>query len=123
MAGLITGVAATLSMASSEYLSARSDGREDAAKSCTYTGVAYCLTVAILVAPYLVFGNEQYIYAMVTMLVLAVGIIFGFTYYISVAKDLDFKKRFLEMAGISLGVALISFIIGVFVKEFLGVDM
>jgi len=123
MAGLITGVAATLSMASSEYLSARSDGREDAAKSCTYTGVAYCLTVAILVAPYLVFGNEQYIYAMITMLILAVAIIFGFTYYISVAKELHFKKRFLEMAGISLGVALISFIIGVFVKEFLGVDM
>jgi VIT1/CCC1 family predicted Fe2+/Mn2+ transporter len=63
MAGLITGVAATLSMASSEYLSARSEGRDDALKSCTYTGVAYCITVALLVAPYLMFGNDSYIEA------------------------------------------------------------
>lgn len=123
MAGLITGVAATLSMASSEYLSARSEGRDDAMKSCSYTGIAYCITVAILVAPYLMFGNDSYIEAMILMLVLAVLIILVFTYYISVAKDLNFKKRFLEMAGISLGVALISFVIGIFVKEVLGIDM
>jgi VIT1/CCC1 family predicted Fe2+/Mn2+ transporter len=110
-------------MASSEYLSARSEGRDDALKSCTYTGVAYCITVALLVAPYLMFGNDSYIEAMVLMLVLAVLIILVFTYYISVAKDLNFKKRFLEMAGISLSVALISFVIGIFVKEVLGIDM
>lgn len=123
MAGLITGIAATLSMGSSEYLSSRSEGRDDAFTSCLYTSGVYFLTVAILVAPYLVFGNGQYLEAMATMLVLAVVIILVFTYYISVAKDLNFKKRFLEMAGISLGVALISFVIGIFVKEFLGIDL
>lgn len=123
MAGLITGIAATLSMGSSEYLSSRSEGRDDAFTSCMYTSGVYFVTVAVLVAPYLVFGNEQYLEAMITMLVLAVLIILVFTYYISVAKDLDFKKRFLEMAGISLGVALISFVIGIFVKQVLGIDM
>ena len=50
-------------------------------------------------------------------------IIFLFNYYISVAKDLEFKKRFFQMAIISLSVALISFGIGVLVKQFLGVEV
>jgi len=50
-------------------------------------------------------------------------IILVFNFYISVAKDLPFKQRFFEMAGISLGVAVISFIIGHFVRLFLGVDV
>jgi VIT1/CCC1 family predicted Fe2+/Mn2+ transporter len=53
----------------------------------------------------------------------AVLIIFLFNYYISVAKDFDFKKRFGEMAAISLGVAGISFLIGVLIKQFVGVDV
>lgn len=123
MAGLITGISATLSMASSEYLSARSEGREDALKSCTYTGVAYCITVALLVAPYLLFPNESYLWALGTMLCIVIGIILFFNYYISVAKDLNFKKRFLEMAAISLGVTAFSFVVGLFVKNVLGIDM
>ena len=40
LSGLITGIAATLSMASSEYLSSKSEGRPDAFKSATYTGIS-----------------------------------------------------------------------------------
>ena len=123
LSGLITGISATLSMASSEYLSARSEGREDALKSCTYTGIAYCVTVALLVLPYLIFTNEQYLYALGMMLITVVLIILIFTYYVSVAKDLDFKTRFLEMAAISLGVAAFSFVVGLVVKEVLGIDI
>jgi len=47
----------------------------------------------------------------------------AFNYYVSVAKDLNFKKQFSEMAGISLGVSAFSFIVGVLVKTFLGVDI
>jgi VIT1/CCC1 family predicted Fe2+/Mn2+ transporter len=50
-------------------------------------------------------------------------IIFIFNYYISVAKDYDFKRRFGEMAAISLGVAGISFLIGVLVKQFIGIEV
>lgn len=123
LSGLITGISATLSMASSEFLSARSEGRSDALKSCTYTGIAYCITVALLAAPYLVFENDQYLYALVTMLATVVLIILFFTYYISVAKGYSFKQRFTEMATISLGVAAISFVVGLAVKEFLGIDI
>ncbi|MEG2082848.1 MAG: VIT1/CCC1 transporter family protein [Oscillospiraceae bacterium] len=123
LSGLITGISATLSMASSEFLSAKSEGRSDALKSCTYTGAAYVCTVALLIAPYLLFDDAHFMYALATMLVIVVMIIAGFNYYISVAQDLPFKKRFTEMATISLSVALLSFIIGIFVKKFLGIDI
>lgn len=123
LSGLITGISATLSMASSEFLSARSEGRKDALKSCLYTGSAYLVTVALLVLPFLLFSPTQYMIALGVMIGTVILIIAGFNYYISVAKDLPFRKRFLEMAGISLGVAVISFIIGIIVKKFLGIDM
>lgn len=123
LSGLITGISATLSMASSEFLSAKSEGRTDALKSCTYTGVAYVITVALLVLPYLLFDPEHYLYALFCMLAIVVVIIVAFNYYLSVAKDLSFKKRFLEMAGISLGVAALSFVVGLLVKQFLGIDI
>lgn len=98
LSGLILGISATFSMASSEFLSARSEGRDDALKSCTYTGIAYLITVILLIAPYLIFGNSQYILALGCMLVIVILIIAGFTYYTSVAQDQPFKSRFLEMA-------------------------
>lgn len=122
LAGLITGIAASLSMAASEYLSARTE--EDnarALKSSLYTGGAYVFTVACLVLPYLVFAN--YIVSLVFTIAAAILIILVFNFYISVAKDLPFKERFFEMAGISLGVAVISFVIGYLIRLFLGVDV
>ncbi|MGI6141562.1 MAG: VIT1/CCC1 transporter family protein [Caldicoprobacterales bacterium] len=122
LAGLITGIAASLSMAASEYLSTRTEQENTRAlKSSLYTGGAYIFTVACLVLPYLVFSN--YVVSLVFTIVAAILIIFVFNFYISVAKDLPFKERFFEMASISLGVAAISFIIGYFIRLFLGVDI
>ena len=123
LSGLIVGISATFSMASSEFLSARSEGRTDAFKSCSYTGTAYLLTVVMLVLPYLLFGTQQYIAALICMLAVVVLIIAGFTYYTSVAQDQSFGKRFVEMAGISIAVAVISFFVGILAKQFLGVDI
>ena len=123
LSGLIVGISATFSMASSEFLAARSEGRTDALKSCSYTGVAYLLTVVALIAPYLLFPVEQFIPALVCMLLVVVLIIAGFTYYTSVAQDQPFKRRFTEMALISITVAVLSFIVGILAKKFLGVDL
>lgn len=123
LSGLIIGISATFSMASSEFLAARSEGRTDALKSCAYTGSAYLVTVVLLILPYLILGNTQYILALALMLLTVVLIIAGFTYYTSVAMDQPFKSRFLEMAGISIGVAVVSFFVGVLAKKFLGVDL
>ncbi len=123
LSGLVTGISATLSMASSEYLSARSDGNENALKSAFYTGIMYIVAVVLLVAPYLIAPVDQFLPALLSMLVIVIVIIFIFTYYISVAKDLPFKRRFLEMAGISISVATLSFFIGLAIKYFLNIDI
>ena len=123
LSGLIMGISATFSMASSEFLAAKSEGRNDAFKSCSYTGVAYLITVALLILPYLVFGNNQYMTALFTMLAIVILIIAGFTYYISVAKGEKFKPKFFEMSAISISVAVVSFFVGILAKKFLGVDL
>lgn len=123
LSGLIVGISATFSMASSEFLSAKSEGRNDALKSCAYTGGAYLVTVALLVLPYLLFPAAQFVPALICMLLTIVLIIAAFTYYTSVAKDEPFKSRFIEMTAISLGVAILSFGVGLLAKHLLGVDV
>ena len=123
LSGLIIGISATLSMASSEFLSAKSEGRNDALKSCSYTGIAYLITVILLILPYLLFSTTQFVPALLTMLAIVVLIIAGFTYYISVAKDEKFTPKFLEMTLISIGVAVISFGVGILAKKFLGIEV
>lgn len=121
LAGLITGIAASFSMAASEYLSTKTDGGENALKSSVYTGLAYIVTVFILIAPYLLVNS--YMTALIMTLTAAVLIIFVFNYYISVAKDYNFKSRFFEMTFISLGVAALSFVIGYLIRITLGIEV
>lgn len=123
LSGLVTGISATLSMMSSEYLSAKSDGEEHPFKSASYTGIMYLVAVAAMVLPYLIFDSGHYLYALLTMLSIVVLIILIFTYYVSVAQDIPFKSRFLEMITISLSVAAFSFIVGLLVKQVLGIDI
>ncbi|NLJ99624.1 MAG: rubrerythrin family protein [Clostridia bacterium] len=123
LSAIIIGVSATLSMASSSYLAERADGNPKALKSSIYTGAAYLVTVVLMVLPYLLYPEASYAAALGTMLVLVILIILFFNYYVSVAKDLPFARHFGEMTGITLGVALISFLIGLAVKTFLGVDI
>ena len=123
LSGLIVGISATFSMASSEFLAARSEGRTDALKSCSYTGIAYLLTVVALIAPYLLLPAGAFIPALILMLGVVIAIIAGFTYYTSVAQDQPFKRRFAEMALISVSVAVLSFVVGVLAKRFLGVEL
>ncbi|MDD3191321.1 MAG: VIT1/CCC1 transporter family protein [Bacilli bacterium] len=122
LSAIITGIAASLSMASSEYLSAKTDNNPNAKKSALYTGVAYIITVAILVLPYLLIPNNHFL-SLGIMLASVVIIIFFFNYYISVAKNLPFKGRFWQMVAISLGVSLISFGIGYVVKLLFGIEL
>jgi len=122
LSGLITGIAASMSMAASEYLSTRSEETtKQPVRAAIYTGIAYIITVALLVMPYLLFKN--YILDLVIALTTAVIIIAVFNYYISVAKGESFRERFLEMAGLSLGVAAFSFVIGYFIRNWLGIDL
>ena len=122
LAGLITGLAASFSMAASEYLSTSSEKSEkNPVKAAIYTGIAYIVTVALLILPYLLLDNEYICLAI--SLATSVIIIALFNFYISVAKSEPFGKRFFGMAGLSLGVAAFSFLIGFLIRQWLGVDI
>lgn len=122
LAGTITGIAGALSMSSSEYLSNKSEGKtEGALKSAIFTGIAYIVAVVFLVAPYLIFKSPW------TSLGLAVFnsvfVVFLFTYYISVASDQPFRKRFTEMVVLSTVVGLISFGLGYLARIIFGIEI
>ena len=122
LSGLITGIAAAMSMAASEYLSTRSEETsKQPVRAAVYTGIAYIFTVTLLILPYLLIQN--YYIDLAIALGTAILIIAAFNYYISVAKDEPFRPRFLEMAGLSLGVAAFSFVIGYFIRRFLGIEI
>ncbi len=92
-----------MSMAASEYLSTKS-GRdiEDSRRAALYTGVAYIFTVTALVLPYLLLSN--YYACLAVSLAIAVLIIAVFNYY-GCGKGEPFRRRFVEMAGLSLSIA------------------
>ena len=122
VAGLITGIAASMSMGGTEYLANKSvESSQAPLKSALYTGIAYIFTVLFLVFPYLLFTN---IYISLGLMIFdAIVVIIVFNFYISVARDISFWKRFSEMALLSLGIAAVSFAIGFVVRQFLGVEV
>lgn len=118
--GMITGFAAAMSMAASAFLSARaaadaengsgdsSEGdTKEALNAALHTGVAYVITVFLLVSPYALLKNATL--ALIVMLLLAFAIIAFFNFYLSIARDKSFAKGFFLMAGISTFVALVSY--------------
>ncbi len=122
MAGLISGIAAALSMGGTSYLAKKSEESvHTPLKFALYTGVSYIVTVFLLILPYLIFDNV-YI-SLGVMFLEAIVVITIFNFYISVAKDVSFREKFSEMALMSFGIAAISFGIGFLVREFLGVEL
>lgn len=122
MAGLITGIAASMSMGGTEYQAAKSEkNSQTPLKSALYTGLAYIITVVFLVFPYLLF-TDIYI-SLGVMICNAILVIIAFNFYVSMAKDLSFWRRFSEMALLSLGIAAASFAIGFAVRQLLGVKV
>lgn len=122
LTGLITGIAAALSMGASEYLSTKSEKTvKGPLKSAIYTGSAYVVVVIALILPYLILENSYV--SLVCTMTFAVLIIAFFNYYVSVAKSVLFKRRFLEMSGLSLGVASVSFLVGYILRSSLGVEI
>jgi len=122
LTGSITGIAAALSMASSEYLSSKAEGNitKEAAKAASYTGATYLVTVILLILPFILLSKP--IISVIIMLVIAMSIIAAFNYYFAVARSEKFSKRFAEMAILSFSVAAVSFGIGYLLKLFTGID-
>ncbi|WP_321287325.1 VIT1/CCC1 family protein [uncultured Sunxiuqinia sp.] len=122
LAGIIAGIAGALSMSSSEYLSNKSEGNEDGAiKSAIFTGLAYLVAVVFLVAPFLIFASP--FMALLVAVADSIFVVFVYSYYISIANDQPFRKRFFEMVILSTVVGLISFGLGYLVRVAFGIEV
>ncbi len=122
LTGTITGVAAAFSMAVSEYLSTKAEkGERQPIRAAVYTGIAYLLTVMVLIFPFLVLPNP-YI-SLVVSLGLSLGVIAAFSFYRAVVYRESFRANFVEMAVLSLGVAAISFVLGYVLREIFNIEV
>jgi len=122
LAGIITGIAGALSMSTSEYLSHKTEGKDEMAiKSAVFTGIAYVIAVVFLVAPFLIFSSV--FVGLLASMFDSILIVFLFTYYISVANDQPFRKRFTEMVILSTVVGIISFGLGYLVRILFGIQI
>ena len=130
LAGLVTGIAASFSMAASEFLATKEENSERSPiKAAIFTGIAYMLTVMLLVTPYLLLddtsaimlGLEPLIQALCITLIIGLLIIALFNFYVSIAQDHSFKQRFTEMTSILIVVTGISFAIGLILREWFGI--
>ena len=120
-AGLITGIAASLSMGASEYLAKKASNNElNPLRASLYTGLMYVCTVVLLIIPYFLFSTR--ILALGMTMLNATLIILCFTFFVSVVQETSFKRSFSEMLLLSFGVAGISFIVGILARHLLHVD-
>jgi len=119
LSGLIVGIAASLSMASSAYMQARHEEGRDARKAALYTGVAYSVVVALLVLPYLIFSQIRW--ALPVMVAEVLVIIASISYYTAIVFNRSFARQFSEMAILSMGVAVVTFSIGFLARLYWGV--
>lgn len=116
LAGTISGIAASLSMGGSEYLSTKAENQgRNPVRAALYTGVTYFLTVILLITPYLLI--PQVFVALAVTLAAALLIIVFFAFYMAVAQEAPFKRRVAEMAAISMGVAAFTFILGYILRR------
>jgi VIT1/CCC1 family predicted Fe2+/Mn2+ transporter len=130
LAGLVTGISASFSMAASEFLATKEENENRSPiKAALFTGLSYIVTVLLLVTPYLIldsdnqviFGLEPHIQALIITFIIGLFIIALFNFYVSVAQDKSFKGKFIEMGLILLVVTFISFIIGLVLRESFGI--
>jgi len=129
LAGLVTGISASFSMAASEFLATKEENsNRSPIKAALFTGSAYIITVFLLVIPYLlltdnseiIFGLEPHIQALIITFIIGLLIIAMFNFYVSVAQDKSFNRRFIEMVIILLIVTMISFLVGLILRESFG---
>ena len=79
------------------------------------------MTVTVLVLPFFVLAHP--LTALAFTLVGAVAVIALFTFFMTVVRDVPFRRNFVEMLSISLGVAAVSFLIGLAARHLLGADV
>lgn len=113
---LISGLAATLAMVASEYLSQKAESEDKNAprKAALYTGIIYLAVVGCIVSPFFIFTHHYVaLGAAITAVIIIVTV---FTFFMSVIKGLIYRKALAEVSVITAGVVALSLFIGIAVK-------
>ena len=118
VAGLILGVAAALSMASSSYLSARHEAGKDPWKAGLYTGLSYLAVTLLLLFPFFLLAHV--VAALAVMIGIVLLIVIGLSYYTAIVFERNFRRSLAEMLTCSVGVAFVSFLIGLVARRLAG---
>lgn len=123
VSALITGVAASLSMAASEYISKKVDVSTERSplKSSVYTFISYFIAVLLLVIPFFFISN--YYVGLVLSIVIGFVIILLFSYYVSIVQDRTFRSIFLQMFLIVIGVVAVTFLLGYISRKLFNISV
>ena len=119
---IIIGIIMSLSVMSTEYLAAKAESHiKRPLSSLLYAGIANIFTILLLLLPYILLQNIYM--ALVVTIFVAVIVIYVYAFYISVVQGTSLRKRFLEMALISLGITAIAFGIGLLARIILHIEV
>ncbi len=119
LAGVVAGMAASIAMASAAYAQAKQGFQGSAKWSAIYTGVSYMFTAIFLAMPY--FLTRSMVAALGTSLVVGVALVALMTYYDTVISARAFRRQFGEIAAIILGASVALYLVGIFIRQLLGI--
>lgn len=115
LAGIVAGLAASIAMATAAYAQAKQGFKGSAALAAMYTGVSYFVSAVLLALPY--FLTSTMLYAITVSLVVGMIIIALATWYNSIMSGSNFKRDFMELAGIMLAATIVLFIFGLAIRS------
>jgi len=110
ISGIIVGFAAAISMGSAAYLQAKQDPDKSPAASAVITGISYMFSVVCLALPY--FLITAMLTAFTVSTIIGLLLLAGFSFFGAVVFDRKFLREFGESAGLMLGTALATYILG-----------
>jgi VIT1/CCC1 family predicted Fe2+/Mn2+ transporter len=119
LAGVVAGMAASISMASAAYAQAK-QGFEGSAKwGAIYTGISYMVTAIFLALPYFLTGSM--VFALGASVTLGVVLVAMLTYYNAVVSTKGFARQFGELSAIILGASFALYLAGTLIRQLLGI--
>lgn len=135
VAGIIVGIAGTLSMAGGAYLASKSQNivttaieekgkgfaMTEPGKDAYYTGIFYFIGALVPLVPF-IFGATGFggIALAVLFDIIALSIA---SVVIAVVSDTSIKRRTVEMVAITLGAAVVTILIGTIARTYFGVSI
>lgn len=119
IAGLVVGFAASISMGVAAYLKAKSEVRKSPVTSAFITSATYLLSVIFLAGPYFLTGSMFIAFSVSVTFAILMSV--GFTFYVSVVNETNFKREVIENTSLLIGTAIATYFFGDLLGAIFGV--